>query len=561
MKHIHFIGICGVGMSALAILWKKKGWKVTGSDSGFYPPISTHLEENKIDFYPGWHPEKIGMDSRLRGNDKKNPFGHKPNLVVVGNVASSENPEWLFVQKENIPHLSYPELIAQNLVRKNSIVCAGTYGKTTTAAMLSLILKNAGWKPAYMFGGLPAVAPMKIGAKAGSAPEFSTAANDEGGDWSVLEGDEYKTGKENPEAKFFSYRPTHLLLTGLAWDHFDMYPTEESYYAAFKKLIKMIPENGLIVASENVPLSVILNEVPKGRSEESLKQTLRDPSAPLRSGRDDKKIITYGKKSDCDYRYSDIKQTKDGLSFVISHQDTRYEILTTQFGEYMAENICGVFALAKEIGVKTEGVIKTIAKFRGIKRRLEKRGRTAAGADVFDDIAHSPLKAKSVLETLRKIYKCHCEEHVRFAQCKLRDEAIPLLKQGDRHAPLRGARDDTPKIFAVFEPNTGNRQMSAAPSYDSAFADADEVVLPRLTKIKTPPAPPLIKGGIKEGSKDAVMDGAKLAEVISKTHPIVKLIENDDELTGYLKTAAGPEDAIVFLGSHGFRGMIDEIIS
>ena len=532
MKHIHFIGICGVGMSALAILWKKKGWKVTGSDSGFYPPISTHLEENKIDFYPGWHPEKIGMrhkdpsvsaSRRIPQDDKTNPFGHKPDLVVVGNVASSENPEWLFVQKENIPYLSYPELIAQNLVRKNSIVCAGTYGKTTTAALLSLILKNAGWKPAYMFGGL--------------AADLDLSADDDGGDWSVLEGDEYKTSRWDERAKFFSYKPTRLLLTAVNWDHADVYPTEESYFEAFKKLIKMIPENGLIVVSENAPLSVILNEVPKGRSEESLKQTLRDPSASLRSGRDDKttlppqdsggddkppRLVTYGKNPDCDYQYFDIKQIKNGLTFFITHQNTQYEIQTTQFGEYMAENICGAFALAKEIGVSSEKIIEAVAKFGGLKRRLEKRGRTAAGADVFDDIAHSPLKAKSVLATLRQIYKG--------------------------------------KIFAVFEPNTGNRQISAGPSYHAAFADANEVILPRLTKIKTPPAPPLIKGGIKGGSKDAVMDGGKLAEVISQTHSAVKLIENDEELTRYLKTAAGPEDAIVFLGSHGFRGMIEAIL-
>src|SRR3989344_5547555 len=96
-KHIHFIGICGVAMSALAIAFQKKGWRVTGSDAGFFPPISTHLEKNKIDFYPGWHPEKIG----------------KPDLVVVGNVASSTNPEWLYVQKNNIPYKSYPEAIAK----------------------------------------------------------------------------------------------------------------------------------------------------------------------------------------------------------------------------------------------------------------------------------------------------------------------------------------------------------------------------------------------------------------------------------------------------------------
>ena len=99
MKHIHFIGICGVGMGPLAILWKKKGWKVTGSDVGFYPPMSTHLHNHKIEYYSGWHPEKMGT----------------PDLVVVGNVAGTDNPELKYILENNIPQLSYPELIEQSL--------------------------------------------------------------------------------------------------------------------------------------------------------------------------------------------------------------------------------------------------------------------------------------------------------------------------------------------------------------------------------------------------------------------------------------------------------------
>ena len=113
-------------MSALAILRKKKGWKVTGSDAGFYPPISTHLEKHRVDFYPGWHPEKMTEHGT-------------PDFVVVGNVASSTNPELLFVKENNIPYKSYPETVGEFFVKKNSIVCAGTYGKTTTTALLSWI--------------------------------------------------------------------------------------------------------------------------------------------------------------------------------------------------------------------------------------------------------------------------------------------------------------------------------------------------------------------------------------------------------------------------------------
>ena len=140
-NHIHFIGICGVAMSALAIAFKKQNWKVAGSDAGFFPPVSTNLEKNQIDFYPGWHPDRMLKDG-------------VPDLVVVGNVASSTNPEWLYVKEHKLPCLSYPELIAKYLVSPNSIVCAGTYGKTTSAALMTWILKENGYNPNYMFGGV-----------------------------------------------------------------------------------------------------------------------------------------------------------------------------------------------------------------------------------------------------------------------------------------------------------------------------------------------------------------------------------------------------------------------
>lgn len=448
-------------MSALAILWKKKGWKVTGSDAGFYPPISTHLEQNNIDFYAGWHPEKMTAEG-------------DPDLVVVGNVAGSENPEWQYVQNNDIEHVSYPELIARELVKKNSIVCAGTWGKTSTTALLAFVLKKAGLKPAYMFGGL--------------ATGLPNSADDDGGDWSVLEGDEYKTGKDNPEAKFFSYKPTHLLLTGLAWDHFDMYPTEESYYKAFDKLLANMPEDGIVVACEN---------------NQNIKRVIESAKC---------EIIKYGTGENCEYNYSDVQMNKNGIQLKIKSNGIEYNIDSPMLGEYMAENICAVFAMAREINIPENIIIEAIREFGGIKRRLEKRGATNTGADIFDDIAHSPTKAKSALSAIKKIYAGN--------------------------------------VIAVFEPNTGNRQISSAPSYDSAFEDADEIIIPRLTKIK-----------INEQTKDEVMDENKLAEIIGQTHDNVTVKENDDELVEYLKQKTTASDAIVFLGSHGFRGMIEHLIS
>jgi len=515
MKHIHFIGICGVGMGALAVLWKQKGWKVTGSDVGFYPPISTHLKNHSIEYYPGWHPEKIGChrepagrgdllaNQRLRSlsrNEVRDPAprndSNRPDLVVVGNVAGSKNPEWLAVQENKIPYVSYPELIAQNLVKKNSIVCAGTYGKTSSAVLLSWILIEAGYNPAYMFGGL-------------SLNLENSASDPENSEWSILEGDEYKTARWDDQAKFFSYKPTHLLLTDIRWDHADLYPTEKSYFDAFQKLVEMVPEDGLIVASERIS-SVIPTE-----AEGSLKNGERDFSIALRSAQNDSKkgndkvrIVRYGQHSG-EYIYRNVQQMKEQLNFEIVHQEKIHSLQIPIIGEYMAENICGCFALAHTIGIAPEKIISALNKFQGIKRRLEKRGQIN-GADIFDDIAHSPLKAKSVLETLRKIY--------------------------------------TGKIYAIFEPNTGNRQTVALPQYDQAFVAADTVIIPRLTKVKNKP-------------EEKNMEGDELTSIISRSHQNVKYIADDSELIGYLKQKIQPNDVVVFLGSHGFRGMIENLLT
>lgn len=496
-KRIHFIGICGVAMSALATAFHIRGWKVTGSDVGFFPPISDYLEKNNINFYPGWHVEKM-MANGI------------PDLIVVGNVAGSTNPELLFVQKNKLNYKSYPEVVAEYIVQPNSIVCAGTYGKTSTATLMTLILQNAGFDPSYMFGGLslnleasakinndvdqigqPTPTPRAAGIAFGDARpkrgiDSGTTQNSYN-KWSVLEGDEYKTARWDNRPKFALYSPTHLLLTSVTWDHADIYPTEESYFQAFRDLVAMIPSSGLIVAKQDTMMNnVLTNKLP------------------------DTKLVTYGNSNDADYIYTDTQQTRNGLVFTIKHSGQRYQVRTAVLGEHMAENICGVFALAKEIGIDPAIILKTITEFKGIKRRLEKR--YEGNITIYDDLAHSPAKAQATLKTLRSIYP-------------------------------------NSNILAVFEPNTGNRRPQAAASYDRVFTDASEVIIPALTKLK-----------VNEADAEPPIDGQTLKEIIAKTHPEVDYIENDNNLIEYIIKNTKKEDVVVFLGSHGFRGMIETLV-
>ncbi len=456
-KHIHVIGICGVATSALAIAFHKAGVKVTGSDKGFFPPVSTELEKQGISFYAGWHPKQMIADG-------------VPDLVVITTASGTQNPETLYAKEKGIPTLGYTEVFGKYFIKGKSIVCTGTWGKTSSSALLSYILDQSGFDPSYMFGGV-------------SLSHESSAKITEG-DWSVFEGDEYKSSPTDTTAKFFYYKPTHLLLSAVSWDHADLYPTEQSYFDAFKKLTSNIPDSGLIIANMQN------NEVAKNLQGST------------------KKIISYG-LSGADYAYSNVTQTKNGLSFDISNNGHTYKLTSPMLGAFQAENITGCFAMAHSIGIDTDKIIAAIATFKGLRRRLEKR--FAGEITIFDDIAHSPEKAASVLKNLREIY--------------------------------------TGKIIALFEPNIGGRERESVHKYDNAFKDSDLVIIPRLTKLK-----------VAEDGSQSPMDGKELSDTIKATHQNTLYIEDDTELVDFLVSTAKKDDCIVFLGSHGFRGMIEETV-
>lgn len=456
-KKAHFIGICGVATSALAIAMKKAGVSITGSDKGFYPPVSDELRKNGVDFYAGWHPEKISA-------------GGLPEAVIVGTASGSNNPETAHIRQKGIKEYSFAKAIGEFIAKEKSIVCAGTWGKTSSSAMLSFILERSGFNPSYMFGGISL------------SHESSAKITD--GDISVLEGDEYKSSPEDGTAKFFYYKPTHILLSAVSWDHADLYPTEDSYFNTFKKLIQDMPANGFVVAqSEN----------------DGVKKVLADYRG---------KIVTYGRKN-ADYIYYGLKQDENGLSFTIENEEKCFEVHSPMIGDFQAENITGAFAIAKEFGVPTDKILSAIKAFGGLKRRMEKR--SVGNVAVFDDIAHSPEKAVSVIKNLREIYKG--------------------------------------RIVVVFEPNIGARKMEIAHKYDGAFGLANEVIIPKLTKLKT-----------REGSADLPIEGDALAKIISKTKKEVVYIPDDAELVKRIISGAQKGDCIAFLGAHGFRGMIEETV-
>src|SRR5246500_4194135 len=218
-KHIHIIGIGGSAMAPLAGMLRESGYRVTGSDSGVYPPASTLLESLGISFYNQFDAAHLTP---------------APDLVTVGNIIARGNPELEEVLDRKIPYRSLPEMLEEVfLPGKHSIVVSGTHGKTTTTAMLAWIFPPAGRQPNFLVGGV--------------AENFGKSYGLGGGEEFILEGDEYETAFWDRGPKFFHYHPDDLIITSLEFDHADIYADFETYELAFRRLVNLVPRNGRVV--------------------------------------------------------------------------------------------------------------------------------------------------------------------------------------------------------------------------------------------------------------------------------------------------------------------------
>lgn len=233
-KKAYFIGISGITMANLAIAFKKMGWEVSGSDQkDVFPPVSTMLEENNISYFRGYSEDN---------------FSFVPDLVVVGRSAlmiSPNNPEYLRAKKTGCKVLSYPEVLGEYLIKNNSIVVAGTYGKSTTTALISWILINADLDPSFMIGGLPL--------------NFSDGTRITDSAYSVVEGDETPALHEDDQPKFLYYRPKYLLLTATEYDHPEVYKSYEDYLNVYINLVKLLPNDGVFFYDPNTVDEKVVN--------------------------------------------------------------------------------------------------------------------------------------------------------------------------------------------------------------------------------------------------------------------------------------------------------------
>ena len=348
--HLHILGICGTFMGGIAALARAAGHRVTGSDANVYPPMSDQLEAEGIGLIDGYGPAQLDL---------------APDVVVVGNVMSRGNALIERLLDSGLPYVSGPQWLAENVLRGREVAAvAGTHGKTTTSSMLAWILQDAGRDPGFLIGGIPT--NFGASARAGSGPLF------------VIEADEYDTAFFDKRAKFVHYRPRHLLLTNLEYDHADIYPDLASIQRQFHHLVRTVPGSGRITWNA---------------ADAALKATLAMGAwTPL---------VEFAREAQAEWRARLV--SADGGAFEVLHRDAPVAVVRwPQIGLHNVENGLAAIACAAGIGVLPAQAAAALGRFAGVKRRLELRGEVA-GVSVYDDFAHHPTAVALTIDGVRRM--------------------------------------------------------------------------------------------------------------------------------------------------------------
>jgi UDP-N-acetylmuramate: L-alanyl-gamma-D-glutamyl-meso-diaminopimelate ligase len=351
-RHVHLTAIGGVGMASLAGLFQEAGYRVTGSDTAMYPPMSTVLARLGVAVVEGFRAENLEP---------------RPDLVVIGNAMSRGNPEVEAVLERGIPYCSMPEALMRFFMgaRRRAVV-TGTHGKTTSSALLAWVLRETGGDPGFMIGG--------------AAKNFPDSFHVGGGPWFVTEGDEYDTAFFDKGPKFLHYAPDALLLTAVEFDHADIYRDLAHVKQAFTELLRRTAPASPVVVSADFPeaLAVI-----------------------AASGRD---AVTFGLRPEAAWRAVDVGDDGRATRFtIVTPAGRRLAASCAGPGAMNVVNALGVFALASAIGVPEEGALAALATFRGVQRRQDVIGE-GRGIVLIDDFAHHPTAVTGTIAALRARY-------------------------------------------------------------------------------------------------------------------------------------------------------------
>ncbi len=350
MKHVHFLGICGTAMGAVATAMARQGYVVTGTDANVYPPMSTFLESEGIQIFQGYKPENIPDDAEL---------------IVIGNAMSRGNPEVEAVLERNLRYMSLPETMKEFFLwGKHNYVVTGTHGKTTTTSMLTWLMESNGLNPSFMIGG--------IARNLGRGGRFTDSP------YCVLEGDEYDTAFFDKRSKFLHYLPEVLIINNIEMDHADIYTDVNAIKLSFQRLLRVVPRQGLVFINADCP---------------NCQDVRRHAAEELRMVR----TVSVGMGEEADRRITDIEHRTDGSSF--SLEGETYSI--PMVGDFNVRNAAMAICAARFAGLEPDQIRASFLQFEGVARRQEIRG-TVNEVTVVDDFAHHPTAIREAIAGLRQ---------------------------------------------------------------------------------------------------------------------------------------------------------------
>lgn len=353
VKSVHITGVCGTATASLGSLFLDAGISVTGSDAACYPPMSTILQDLGIEVLP------FGVGN-LEGKD----------AVIVANLCSPMNEEAAYCRVTGVPTLSMSEAVRDFFIRgKNSVVIAGTHGKTTTTGMCVHVFESAGRKPSFLVGGV-----MK---NTGSSSHYDADSKH-----FIIEGDEYDTAYFDKSPKFLRYKPRAAVVTSVELDHVDIYSGVEDYRNSFRFLIEEVPEDGRVFVCGETEGSKSLAGEYAGSANISL----------------------YGFDPSYDLSIRNIRTTDRGQEFeAVSKGVSLGDFFLPMFGSYNALNALAVIGVGLFEGLTADEIREGLRTFSGMKRRQEVYGEKN-GITVIDDFAHHPTAVEETLKGIREHY-------------------------------------------------------------------------------------------------------------------------------------------------------------
>lgn len=411
--HLHILGIGGTFMSAIAMLARDLGHKVTGSDENCYPPISNLLRENDIQWTDGYVDSSAALQA---------------DCVIVGNAVKRGMPVIEDILNNTKNYVSGPEWLASNVLSKRKVIAvAGTHGKTTTTSMLSFILDKAGFKPGFLVGGV--------------ARNFNASSCLGSGEWFVIEADEYDTAFFDKRPKFMHYRPQVAIMNNLEFDHADIYPDLEAIKQQFHCLTRSMPSSGLILKPQ---ADVALDDVISRGSYSKLEN-----------------VALHG---NADWHAELIDPS--GAEFIVYKQNKRVaEVKWSVIGDYNVENALMAIAASNYAGVKPEVAADALAEFLPVKRRLEVRG-VWNDITVYDDFAHHPTSIRRTVNALTS-----SKRHARVLA--VMEFSSYTMREGFHVESMHDALDGVDKAFILKPQNFAYESMTS--SWQVPFQVLDNV--------------------------------------------------------------------------------------